>query len=116
MLTALAAVTMAALAIVLIADRRRESSGARWAVLVLQATVGVSALTHVAAATVFFRGYSPGLITALLLNAPFTLYLIRLASRERWVSPVALWMALPTAFVLAGPGLLGLLLLFARFT
>ena len=115
LLAALAMVTAAALLIVVIADRRRESSGARWAVLALQATVGMNVLSHVAAATVFFRGYSPGLITAVLLNAPFTLYLFRRASRERWASPAALWMTLPTAFVLAGPGLVGLLLLFDRF-
>ena len=58
------------------AERRPGSATALWLLLLLQATVLLNVLWHIAAAVVLFRGYAPGLVTALLLNLPFSLYLL----------------------------------------
>jgi hypothetical protein len=61
-----------------------------------------------------FNGYAPGLLTALLINLPFSLYLLRRATRERWVSHRAMWALLPGALLMHGPLLSALLVLTER--
>ena len=55
-------------------------------------------------------GYAPGLVTALVLNLPFSLYLLRRAIREQWLSRPARWALVPGAILLHGPLLAALLL------
>ena len=107
LLIALAVVSVLGLLVALAADRYPQSSRALWAVLVLEATVGLNALAHLGTALALFRGYGPGVITAAFVNAPFAVYCFRRAARERWVSPTALRATLPAALVLHGPVLLG---------
>jgi Protein of unknown function with HXXEE motif len=107
--SALAVVTGAAFAVALWADRRPESALALWLLLLIQTTVLLNALWHAAAAVVLFGGYAPGVVTALLLNVPFAIYLLRRAGRERWLDRQALWALLPGAIVLHGPLLATLL-------
>lgn len=56
--------------------------GAGWALVALQAVMAVNVLTHVAAA-VFLGGYAPGLVTAVLVEAPASVILFRRLRRER---------------------------------
>jgi hypothetical protein len=85
----------------------RKSRRALWALLVLEATVGVNVIAHLLSAVIVFHGYAPGLATALAINAPFAIYCFLRAWREQWVSPAALRATLPAALILHGPILLG---------
>ena len=80
----------------------------------MQAVVAVNVVSHLAAATLFLRGYSPGLLSALLINAPVSIYLFRRAAHEQWIPPRAWRAVLPVALLIHGPGLIGLLLLARR--
>jgi hypothetical protein len=54
--------------------------------LLIQAMLLVNVFWHIGAAIVLFDGYAPGLATAVLLNLPFSIYLIRRAAKEHWLS------------------------------
>ena len=113
-LMALAVLSLLAFALATIVALRPQSRAALWLLLSLQTAVGINAVAHVAGAVVIFHGYGPGLATALLINAPFTIYVLRRARRESWVSLRA-WRLLPVGgLVLHGPVLLGGLWLAAR--
>jgi len=56
-----------------------------WLLLLFQAMVLLNVIWHIGSATVF-RSYVPGLITAVCINLPFSIYLFRRAAREQWVS------------------------------
>jgi ABC-type proline/glycine betaine transport system permease subunit len=92
----------------------RESTVALWLLLLVQATVLLNVFWHVSAAALFFNGYAPGLVTAVALNLPFSIYLLRRAAREEWVGSRARWALLPGALVLHGPALSAVLLLTER--
>ncbi len=106
-LVALAAVTGVPLAVALAADLRR-SGPATVFLLFVQAVLLVNVLSHVASA-VFLGGYSPGLATALAVNLPFSVHLLRRARRERWAGRRTLLALIPAALLFHGPGLLALL-------
>ncbi|HKT59147.1 MAG TPA: HXXEE domain-containing protein [Gemmatimonadales bacterium] len=112
---ALAVVTGVAFIVTWWAFQRPDSAVALWLVLLIQATVLLNALWHLAAAVVLFGGYAPGLVTALLLNLPFSVYLLRRAGRERWLERRALWALAPAAIVLHGPLLAALLVFTERW-
>lgn len=87
--------------------------GRSWAVYLLvgfQVVMLINVIAHVLMA-LFFRGYTPGLVTALLINLPFSLYLLRRALRERWMSKGAVVWMFPAGLLVHGPLLAGLLLL-----
>jgi hypothetical protein len=111
---ALALVTLVPLLLAIWAFRHPDSELPVWLLLLVQATVLLNVLWHVAAAVVVFGGYAPGLLTALLINLPFSIYLLRRAARERWVGRGALWGLLPGALLMHGPLLSGLLILTER--
>ena len=106
--------TLIPLAVVIWATWRADSLVARWSALAVQAVVAVNVISHLTAATLFLRGYSPGLLSALLVNAPVSIYLFRRAAHERWIPPRAWRAVLPAALLIHGPGLVGLLLLASR--
>lgn len=112
---ALAIVILAAAAVAAWAVARPGSAVALWLLLLIQTTVLLNVVWHAAAALVLFRGYAPGLVTALLVNLPFSVYLLRRAAREAWLGRPALWALLPAGLVAHGPLLSGLLLLTERF-
>ena len=87
---------------------RPTSGAAVWTALCVQAVVAVNALWH-AVVAIAVGGYTPGLATAVMVNAPFSVYLFRRASVERWTSRAALALVLPAALVVHGPVLLALL-------
>jgi hypothetical protein len=106
--------TVIPLAVLLWVTLRPESLGARWCALVVQAVVAVNVVSHLVVAVVILHGYSPGLVSALLINAPISMYLFRRSARENWL-PAAAWRGLwPAALLVHGPGLVGLVLLTRR--
>lgn len=107
LLQALVIISVLAFGLAAVATSRSGSRAALWLLLSLEVAVGINAIAHVATAAFVFRGYGPGLATALLINAPFVFYCMRRARRERWVSPMALGATVPAAVVLHGPVLLG---------
>ncbi|HET7469381.1 MAG TPA: HXXEE domain-containing protein [Gemmatimonadales bacterium] len=113
---ALAVVTAVAFLFAGWAYQRPESRLALWLVLLIQATVLLNVLWHLAAAVVLFGGYAPGVVTALLINLPFSLYLLGRARQEHWLSSRALWALVPAAVVLHGPLLAALMVLTERWS
>jgi hypothetical protein len=109
LLTALAVATVVPLAIVAWTRWRPDSRVALWAALAVQATMLLNVLSHVVAAAALFRGYAPGLVTAVALELPFSLVLFRRVGRERWLPRGALLALVPAALVIHGPLLVGLL-------
>ncbi|HUR94105.1 MAG TPA: HXXEE domain-containing protein [Gemmatimonadales bacterium] len=107
---ALATLTLAAFGVAAWAARHPASRAALWLLLLIQAALLVNALWHVAAAVVLFGGYAPGVVTAVLLNLPFSIYLLSRARREGWLGRAALWALLPAALLVHGPLLSALLL------
>jgi hypothetical protein len=79
-------------------------------VLGTQMVVLVNVVAHLAAA-LWVGGYAPGLVTALLVNLPFSVFLFRRALRGSWVKPRDLAWLLLAALLVHGPGLLGLMVL-----
>ena len=104
-------VTLVPILVVAWATLRPQSLAARWSALAVQAVVALNALSHVVVASWLLRGYSPGLVTALLVNAPLSYVLFKRATRERWIPSWSWWLLPPAAFLAHGPGLIGLLLL-----
>jgi hypothetical protein len=98
------------------AAARPGSRTALWFVLLIQAVVLLNVAAHVASAAFLLRGYAPGLATALALNLPFSLYVLRRCTRERWLAPRALWALIPAAIVVHGPLLVGLIALAGRLS
>ncbi len=116
MLVALAVVSVLAFLVALAAATWPHSPRALWALLTLEAVLGLNVIAHVLSAALIFGGYGPGLATALLINAPFAIYCFRRARRERWVSTAALGATVPAALMLHGPILMGGLWLAGRAT
>jgi len=79
-------------------------------VLGTQMVVLVNVAAHLAVA-IWARGYAPGLVTALLVNLPFSVFLFRRALRGSWVRPRDLAWLLVAALLVHGPGLVGLMVL-----
>jgi hypothetical protein len=112
--SALALVTAVPFGIAAWAAASPSSRLALWLVLLVQATVMLNVVWHLAAAIIVFQGYAPGLATAICLNLPFSIYLLRRAAAEQWVGAAARWALLPGALAIHGPVLSGLLVLTER--
>lgn len=76
---------------------------ALWLLLALEAAVAINVVAHVVSAIVVFKGYGPGLATALILNAPFAWYALRRARDEAWVTRRAWRGLLLGGMMLHGP-------------
>jgi len=94
-------------------DLSEPGSAAGYALIAVQATMLLNVASHIGAAIVL-RGYSPGLVTAILVNLPFSLWLMSVAWQEHWYSASALLWLAPLALLLHGPVLIGLLKAAAR--
>ena len=114
MLGALAVLSALSFLIALAAATRPRSPRTLWALLVLEAVVGVNAIAHLLSAVTVFHGYGPGLATALTINAPFAIYCFGQVRREQWLSTAALRATIPAALLLHGPILWGGLWLVGR--
>jgi hypothetical protein len=114
LLQALAGLSVAAFILAAFVTLRPQSKAALWLLLAVEAAVALNVVAHLVSAAAIFHGYGPGLATAVLLNAPFAVYVLRRAKREAWVS-VNAWNALgPAAVILHGPVLFGALWLAGR--
>jgi hypothetical protein len=82
---ALLVLTVAAFAVTYLSSRK--GPGSLWAYLLFGSIVTMLLnvfVPHVPAALIF-RGYAPGVVTAVLINLPLMGYLALRAVRERWV-------------------------------
>ncbi|MEM8534838.1 MAG: HXXEE domain-containing protein [Chloroflexota bacterium] len=68
----------------------------------------INVLSHVAIA-LLLNSYFSGLITALVLNLPFSVYLFNRAIHQQWVSRQVVALLVPIALLVHGPGLMGLM-------
>jgi hypothetical protein len=85
----------------------------RWALYLLvglQVVMLINIFAHTLTA-LFLGGYAPGLITALVINLPFSLYLLKRAAQEKWMSRKALALLFPLGLLIHGPALAGLMIL-----
>lgn len=89
---------------------RPASRTALWLVLAMWATLLLNAIWHMVAGLVLFGGYAPGLISAVALNLPVSVLVLRRAAAEQWFSRQALRALVPAAIVFHLPGALGLML------
>lgn len=81
---------------------------ASYALVVLQAVMTLNVLAHVLG-TVFLGGYAPGVVTAVLVEAPTSGVVFHRLRESRWMSR-GQWRLLPfLAALLHGPALVGLL-------
>jgi hypothetical protein len=105
---ALVVATAVPWAVALWSARRPSSALASWFVLLVQAVVLLNVFWHLFVAGVLLRGYSPGLLTAVTLNLPFSMYLFTRATQEGWCSRGAAIALIPAALLVHGPLLVGL--------
>jgi hypothetical protein len=87
---------------------------ALWLLLAVEAAVAINVIAHVASAIFVFQGYGPGLVTALVINAPFAWYVLRRARNAEWVGRRAWYGLLAGGMVLHGPVLMGTLWLLSH--
>jgi hypothetical protein len=83
---------------------------ATYLLIALQVVMLINVFAHVMMA-IFLRGYAPGLLTALLINLPFSLYLLKRAVAEGWVTKRSVIWMFPLGLLIHGPVLAGLMLL-----
>jgi hypothetical protein len=83
--------------------------------LLLQSVMLVNVVSHVGSA-LFLRGYAPGLVTALALDLPFSIYILRRAIGDGWISRRTLVLFGMGAVLIHGPGILGLMWLAGRIS
>jgi hypothetical protein len=114
LLIALVVVSLLNVAVAIVVSRNPTARWGLWLLLVVEATMAVNAVSHALLATIIFRGYAPGVVTALVVNIPFAVYCFRRAARENWVSRGALGATIPAALVVHGPVLAGVLWLATR--
>jgi hypothetical protein len=79
-----------------------------YALVVVQAVMALNVGAHVAIA-VLAGGYVPGLLTALLVEAPVSLYVLRRLRTGAWMTDAQWWLLPFLAVFLHGPGLIALL-------
>ena len=108
MLVALYVITAIPFALIAILAWHPGARVALWLLLLTQAVIFLNVFIHIAGARIA-RGYVPGVVTALAVNLPFSIYLAWYAVRAGWLGPSGIVMCVLVAAVLHGPGLLGLL-------
>lgn len=69
------------------------------AVLLVELVLLVNVGAHVLA-SLLKGGYAPGLITAVLINLPFGVYVLRRAVKEQWIRAQVAWQLIGVAVVL----------------
>ena len=113
-LIALIFMTAMPYAIALVGNLEREGSGSLYLLLGLQVVMLYNVLAHVLMAAVM-GGYAPGVVTALTINLPFSLYLVRRARKERWVPRRVIVWLFPIGLIVHAVGLPALIILAGSF-
>lgn len=105
-------ITFAAFAVWVAAYWRPSLS---YLLVVLQATLTLNVVNHVAGA-IMLRGYSPGLVTSLTVEAAASALVFSMLKREGWLTRKQ-WLLLPVlAVLLHGPVMFGGLWLLGRLS
>lgn len=107
-----ALLVVSVLGVALYALARWWSPGA-YGLVVLQAVMTLNVFWHALGALAIWS-YVPGLVTALLIQAPTSWVVYRQLQRNRSLTPLQWRLLLPLSFVIHGPLLLGLLWLVRR--
>jgi hypothetical protein len=88
-----------------LSDHKRLPS---YLLLGTQMVMLINVFSHIGTA-LLMGSYAPGIVTALLLNLPFSIYLFRRALREAWIGKKGLVALILVGLLLHGPGLWALL-------
>jgi hypothetical protein len=96
---ALGVIALVVLVIALLGNLANPRSRGARVLLVIQMLMGVNAFWHVLAALAL-GGYAPGVVTAVMLQLPLAVVLLRRAWRERWMSHRAIVLAASIVVVL----------------
>jgi hypothetical protein len=102
---ALVIVTVIPLLVVLVATTGKPKRGAVWAVVLVQSVFLVNVFVPHVPAALMLGGYAPGVVTALLIQLPYSLYFLRRSVKEGVVSRAAAAVALMVAVPLLVLGL-----------
>ena len=88
----------------------RDGAGGVCLLLGFQVVMLFNVLAHGMTAAAM-NGYAPGVVTAFVLNLPFSVYLLLRASTERWVSRRVMMVLFPVGLIIHAVGLPLLLIL-----
>jgi hypothetical protein len=77
----------------------RPNKGLLTAVLLLESVLLVNSVWHIFASCIR-GGYAPGVITAVLINLPFGIYVLRRAVMEQWIGARTAWLLIGIALAL----------------
>ncbi len=110
---ALVIVTVIPFGLALLARRQRSATWATCGLLLVAGVLLVNVGWHLVASAAL-GGYAPGVVTAVMINLPLTLAVLRWARREQWVSRRGLWTLLLIAVLLHAPGLMAAFALMGR--
>jgi hypothetical protein len=110
LLISLAIVTAIPYIIALVCDLKRKRGPGVYLLLGFQSVMLVNVLAHVMM-SILISGYAPGVATAVVLNLPFSIYLLLTAVNDRWVSRRALAFLGVAAVIIHTVGLPGLIIL-----
>lgn len=105
---ALILVTLIPLAAILFGRATSRWTPALLLLMQVQVAVFLNIFYHVFAAFLL-GGFSPGLVTAVLINFPFSLLLFRMALKRDWIPLRVFALMFPLGLLIIGPGLVGLL-------
>ena len=109
-LIALIAMTAMPYIIAWLGDLDRAGSRGLYLLLGLQVVMLYNVFAHVLMAAVM-GGYAPGVVTALSINLPFSLYLVRRAVKERWAPRRVIVWLFPIGLIVHAVGLPSLIIL-----
>ena len=107
-LIALGVVTVIPYLVVALGALRCVSRLAVKLLVLVQTTMLLNVVFHMGAALAL-RDYTPGLLTALGLNLPFSIWLLRRAMRDKWITPDVQFYFGLLALLLHGPALVVLM-------
>lgn len=99
---ALAVVTLIPIGFAVLARRPGSTSWATYGLLLVAAVLLVNIVWHLLAAAAL-GGYSPGVVTAVVINLPVTILALRWAIRNAWLSRRGVAGMLLVAVFLHGP-------------
>jgi hypothetical protein len=104
---AMVVATAVPIALALIARRQTTGGWAIYGLLLVAAVMLVNAVWHVTAA-ILLRGYAPGVVTGLAINAPVMTLALRQGHNAGWLTTGTLLLYLAIGLMLHGAGLLAL--------
>ena len=84
------------------AANRIRSSTWSYVMLVFGVVIGLNGLAHVGF-SIAWRGYMPGLLTAVCVTIPVSIALLIRSRSEAWISPTLRWTLGPAAIAVHGP-------------